>query len=230
MQREVKKYAEHYKAFTLVELMLASVLLALLVGALTGIVYNNYRNWKLGSSRSTLLQNGRAVMEQMTRIIRQAKSFNSVSSPTDPAGQITFTDINGVTQQFRRNTSAGEIEYGQPGSLSALAGSVSSLIFTCYDVNANSLADPVPVRNIRAVGIAATLVDTVNSQQFILSDRVFCLADPQDKLVINEIMYRPSGGSSESPREWVELYNLSDSAIDVNGWTIWTGIRAMPTC
>ncbi len=222
MQKEVKKYVKCRKAFTLVELMLAAVMIALLVGVLAGIVYNNYRNWKLGGSRSILLQDGLAVMEQMIRIIRQAKDFDSVSSPTNPAGRITFTDADGVLQQLRLNTSINEIEYGQPDSLSALAGFVSSLVFTCYDVNANSLTDPVRVRNIRAVGIAATLVDPANSQQFILSDKVFCMEDFQHDIAINEIMYNPSGQQSDSKLEWVELHNVSDSAIDVSGWTIWT--------
>lgn len=226
MRKEVKKHVKHRKAFTLVELILASVMTAILVGALVGIVYNSYRNWKLSGGRSTLLQDGRAAMEQMTRIIRQAKSFTSVSLSTDQAGQITFTDANSITRQFRRNGATNEIEYGLPGSLSALTGSVSSLVFTCYDANANSLADPVQVRNIRGVGITATLADPVNSLQFTLSDRVFCHGDPLNALVINEFMYYPSGGGSDAPKEWVELYNLSDSAIDVNGWTIWTGAQS----
>jgi Tfp pilus assembly protein PilE len=222
MQKEVKNHIKHRKAFTLVELILASAMTAIIVVALVGIVYNSYRNWKLGSGRSTLLQDGRAVMEQMTRIIRQAKGFSSVSSSTDQAGEITFTDTAGAVQQFRRNGSTNEIEYGQPGSLNALAGSVSGLVFTCYDVNANSLANPVKFRKIRGVGITATLIDPVVSQQFTLSDRVFCLEDFQNEIVVNEFMYNPSGGGSDAPKEWVELYNLSDSAIDVNGWIIWT--------
>ena len=225
MRKEVKNYVKHRKAFTLVELILASAMTAILVVALVGIVYNSYRNWKLGGGRATLLQDGRAVMEQMTRIIRQAKGFSSVSLSTDQAGEITFTDAAGVVQQFRRNASTNEIEYGQPGSLSALAGSVSGLVFTCYDVNANTLANPVKFRKIRGVGITATLVAPVISQQFTLSDRVFCLEDFENEIVINEFMYNPAGGGSDAPKEWVELYNLSDSAIDVNGWTIWTGTQ-----
>jgi Tfp pilus assembly protein PilE len=221
MRKEIKNYVKHRKAFTLVELMLASAMTIILVGALVGIIYNNYINWKLGGSRSTMLQDGRAALEQMTRMIRQTKGFSSVSLSTDQAGQITF-DVNGIIQQFSRNATTNEIAYGLPGSLSALASSVSSLVFTCYDANAVLLPDPVQVLNIRSVGITATLVDPVYSQQFILSDRVFVQGDSQNALVINEIMYNPSGGN-DAPNEWVELYNLSLSAIDVNGWTIWTG-------
>lgn len=223
MRKEAEKYVNCRKAFTLVELILATVIVVLAASALVGIVYNSYRNWRLGSGRSTLLQDGRAVLEQMVRILRQSKGFDSVSSSADQAGQITFTDADGVLWQFRRNASTNEIEYGQPGSLSALASSVSSLVFTYYDAGANNLSDPVQIRKVQGVGITATFVDTVNSLQFTLSDRVFCLEDFQNQIVVNEIMYNPSGSGSELPKEWVELYNLGDADINLNGWKIWTG-------
>ena len=224
MQKEIKKHVKRRKAFTLVELILAAVMVVLVAGALVGIVYNSYSNWKLGGGRSTLLQDGQAIMEQMTRVIRQSKGFISVTSPADPAGQITFTDVDGVIQQFSRNASTNEIEYGQPGDLSALTGSVSSLAFTCYDANAILLPDPVQVRNISRVDIAATLINSASSLSFSLSDRVVVQGDLPAGIVINEIMYNPGGGN-DSPKEWVELYNLSGSAIDVNGWAIWTGAQ-----
>ncbi len=224
MQKELKKHVKCYRAFTLIEVILATVMVAIVSTAMVGMIYSNYNSWKFGSGRSTLLQDGRAVLEQMTRVLRQAKNFTSVTSPTDQAGQITFTDVDGVTQQFRRNASTSEIEYGEPGDLSALAGYVSGLVFTCYDADANSLAAPVNARKIRAVHIAQTLTDPVNSLSFTLSDRVFVQEDFITEIVINEIMYNPLGGS-EAVNEWVELYNLSDSAIDVNGWTIWTGTQ-----
>jgi hypothetical protein len=40
---------------------------------------------------------------------------------------------------------------------------------------------------------------------------------PVDYVVISEVMYRPSGQSTGN-REWVELYNPTDQAIDVSDW------------
>ena len=62
------------------------------------------------------------MIGQMVRILRQARTFSAVSSPADEAGYITFTNVDDVTEEFRLNAGTGEIEYGQPGSLSALAG------------------------------------------------------------------------------------------------------------
>jgi type II secretory pathway pseudopilin PulG len=221
MQIEAKKHVNRLRGFTLVELILVVATIGLVAGALVGLISNSYEDWKLGSNRSTLLQDGQAAMEQMVRILRQAKGFSAVSSPTDTAGYITFTDVDGQPKEFRLNNSTNELQYGEPASLSTLAGSVSSLVFTCYDVDANSLADPIQARNIRAVHITTTLVDPDNSSlTFPLSGRIFCQEDFLNDIAINEIMYNPSGGGSDAPKEWVEIYNSGDSIIDTNGWAI----------
>jgi type II secretory pathway pseudopilin PulG len=221
MQKEAKKHVKRHRAFTLVELILVVGTIALVVGALVGLVSSSYGDWKLGSDRSTLLQDGQAAIEQMVRILRQAKGFSAVSSPADTAGYITFTDVDGQPKEFRLNNSTNELQYGEPASLSTLAGSVSSLVFTSYDVDANSIADPVQARNIRAVHITTILVDPDNSSlTFPLSGMVFCQEDFLNDIAINEIMYNPSGGGSDAPKEWVEIYNSGDSIIDTNGWSI----------
>ena len=218
MQKEAKKHVKCLRGFTLVELILVVGTIALVAGALVGLIGNSYKDWKLGSDRSTLLQDGQAAIEQMVRILRQAKAFSAVSQSTDQAGDVTFADVDGVAKQFKLNTLTSELEYGQPGSLSALIGSVSSLTFTCYDINGNALTGAVPASSIQSVGIETTLTDGENS--FTLSDRVFCPTDFKC-VVINEIMYDPLGGH-EAKKEWVEIHNFGDSAVDLASWTIWT--------
>ncbi len=216
MQKEAKKHVKRLRGFTLVELILVVGTIALVAGALVGLISNSYKDWKLGSNRSTLLQDGQAAIEQMVRILRQAKAFSAVSPSTDQAGYITFTSVDDITEQFKLNAQTSELEYGQPGSLSALTGSVSNLVFTCYDINGNVLTGSVPASNIQSVGIETTLTDGTNS--FTLSGRVFCPKDFQ-RLVINEIMYNPPGGS-DAKEEWIELYNFGGSSIDLTSWTI----------
>jgi hypothetical protein len=97
-----------------------------------------------------------------------------------------------------------------------LTGLVSSLVFTCYDIDGNVLSGVVPARSIQSIGIEITLADAENN--FTLSGRVLCPKDFQN-VVINEIMYNPPGGS-DAAKEWVELYNFGGSSIDLTGWTI----------
>jgi len=41
-----------------------------------------------------------------------------------------------------------------------------------------------------------------------------------DHVVINEVDINPPGDDSASPSEWVELYNPTDSDVDIGGWKI----------
>ena len=41
-----------------------------------------------------------------------------------------------------------------------------------------------------------------------------------DHVVINEVDTNPFGDDSESISEWVELYNPTDSDVDLSGWEI----------
>jgi hypothetical protein len=40
------------------------------------------------------------------------------------------------------------------------------------------------------------------------------------QVVINEVFPNPPGSNSYEPDEWIELYNLSDTLIDLSGWQI----------
>ena len=42
----------------------------------------------------------------------------------------------------------------------------------------------------------------------------------EENVVINEIDINPPGNDSQSVSEWVELYNPTDTAIDIGGWAI----------
>lgn len=222
MQKEAKKYVKCVRGFTLVELILVVGTIALVAGALVGLVGNSYKDFKLGSDRSTLLQDGQATIEQMVRILRQAQAFSAVSSLNDTAGYITFTDVDCQSKEFRLDNSTNELKYGEPGDISALTGSISSLTFTCYDINGDILTGNVSVGIIQSIGIEIVLTDGTNS--FTLSDRVFCPKDFQ-YMAINEFMYHPDvEAKDEKKYEWIELYNSGDSAIDLAGWTIWTDI------
>ena len=48
---------------------------------------------------------------------------------------------------------------------------------------------------------------------------------PPQSIVINEIMYAPVGGEPE----WIELFNRTDPAINLNGWEINDVFTTPPT-
>ncbi|MFB5608496.1 MAG: lamin tail domain-containing protein, partial [Candidatus Nitrosomaritimum yanchengensis] len=49
---------------------------------------------------------------------------------------------------------------------------------------------------------------------------VYAQSSIADHIVINEIDINPPGDDSASPTEWVELYNPTNSDVDIGGWKI----------
>lgn len=167
------------RGFTLVELILVIGMIAIIGVATVGMLHDSYAAWKMTSARSTLLQDSQAAMEQMLRILRQAKSFNTISASTEDAGSVIFKDVDNITTQFSRDAVDNELDYGEPGDLNALTGAVSSLVFTCYDIDGAALSDPVDVSDIQSVEVNATFTDPDDSSiGFTLSGRIFCATDP----------------------------------------------------
>ena len=39
-------------------------------------------------------------------------------------------------------------------------------------------------------------------------------------IVINEVLYDPDNGADDADGEWIELYNASDSVVDIGGWSV----------
>ncbi len=225
MLREIRNIGRSstLPGFTLVELIMVAAMMALVTGALAGLVSNSHQDWKFGSGRSTVLQDGFAAMSQMSRFLRQSKGFVSISDPADEAGYVTFAvGAKDNFMRFQLNAQTGELEYGQSGVLTPLVGSVTRLVFKSYDAGDNLIVDLTEIDRIRSVVIEATFVDDEDhSITFSLSERIFYGKDFQ-YVVINEIMYDPPGRKEEEKREWVELYNFGRRSVNLTGWEIWT--------
>ncbi len=47
---------------------------------------------------------------------------------------------------------------------------------------------------------------------------------PVTGIVINEVEINPPGNDISSPIEWIELFNPTDTAVDISGWQISTSL------
>lgn len=222
-----KKKPKYRSAFTLVEMILAIGIVSVIGLAITGMVYASYQSWELSSRRSDVLQNGQAAMEQMIRILRQAKELEltAISDPCDSAGFLTFTAVDDTTKEFRLNTSTSELEYGEPGSLSALTGPMNSLSFMCYDLWGDLLenpldpCDPRDVGNIRSIIIQAEFAsEEYPSLTFSLSGRVFIPTDLNTSRLMGWWKLDETSGitASDSSGNW---YDGTLTNMVGNEWT-----------
>lgn len=121
---------------------------------------------------------------------------------------------------------------GSPGSITEGGTSTLTWISTnatsCEASNAWSGVQPLSGNTIVSPTLTSTYTLTCegggNSVQSSVTITVNPLPPPElDHVVISEVYYDvliPTRGTNDSAHEWVELYNDSNSPIDVSGWTI----------
>ena len=104
--------------------------------------------------------------------------------------------------------------------IGALSEKIFSQLFTNLSPNDSTIVNTVisnpttGVINLIAKVNYINDEDTTNNSK-ITTINVFPILHLFSDIVINEIMYAPSSGQTE----WVELYNRTDSSVNLNGWS-----------
>jgi len=138
------------------ELIIAMAMLTIIFAVVLPQFAVIRNSWDIKQSSAEILQNGRVLMDHINRNLAKARQIVAVSSSS-----IDFNDCNDVT--WRYNIGAENyVQFGQPGSMSDLAGPVSSLVFTCYD--ACDFGTPITTpADVRVVEVDATVTNSVMS-------------------------------------------------------------------
>jgi|GEM_PF-1918299 len=207
------------RGVSLLEMILVVTLIAGLMASISPAIRVVNMGWQSGEQRLEVVQNARIAMDDTVRALRQARRVSAVSDPGASNGFIEFYDKDDVLQRVDVDGASGLARFGPVGGQSLLAGPVNALEFTCFDSSNTALAAPVAAHEIRSVAIAVTASDAGNRvPDYTLRSKVYMRRDAA--VAINEIMYNPLTLSQNTRHEWVELYNLSDRAFDLNGWTL----------
>lgn len=159
-----------YRALTIMEMVMAMVLITIVFAAVLPQfrVINN--SWDSKQGNAEVLQNGRVLMDHVSRNLSKAVRIKAVSDSGETNGYIEFEDNDGNDLRYEI-IADNYVGFGPVGNLSDLAGPVSSLQFTCYDDNDldTSITD---VNSIRFVNVQATLINSASlarDKTFIVS-------------------------------------------------------------
>ena len=128
------------QAFTLIELMVAVVLISIFVISVFGVFRLGLTVWGTGLDRAHMRQDSHAAIERMTRELSQANTITFARS-----SQITFgadLDDNGSDETIDYSLSGGDVLRVEGAVSTVLARSVQSLGFTYTDLDNNILTPP----------------------------------------------------------------------------------------
>jgi hypothetical protein len=151
-----------YRAMTLLELVLAMVMITIIFAAVFPQFAVISKNWDIKQGSAEAIQNGRVLMDHISRNLSKAKRITVVSDSSVTNGYIQFVDNNDVNDRYDIASSDSYVEYGPVGTLSDLAGPVSSFQFTCYDVCDNLLSPVTDANAVRLIKINATFTNSAS--------------------------------------------------------------------
>jgi type II secretory pathway pseudopilin PulG len=139
---------------TIMEMIMALAIIGMVFAAMLPQFRLINNSWDSKQGNAEVLQNGRVLMDHISRNLSEAAAIIAVSDSCETDGYIEFEGNDGNSLRYEIDASS-YVEFGPSGNLSDLAGPVSSLQFTCYDDNdfSTSITDGNYIRlvNVRAV-------------------------------------------------------------------------------
>ena len=219
------------KGTTLVELVVTISLMVVIMGTVLPLIRHANLVWDVYEDNAETLQNGRILLDHLSRHLAETARIESVSSAGNAMGYIQFTDYDDTTYRYEVNDS-GDVQYGEPNALSYLAGPISQLKFTCY--NSDNISSPITdITAIRLIKIEATIIHSgERNQDMKFGTAVFINTDPATTVEFFEgwwrldgsvgIMARDSSGYARhgtlknmEGNEWT--VGMRSGALDFNG-------------
>jgi len=153
-------------ALTIVEMVMALAIMAIIFATLLPLFRNLQKNWDSNQTTSEMLQSGRVFIDHISRNLAKAVKITAVSGPLVTAGYIQFEANDG--NDLRYGVGDGYVEFGPVGAAARLSGPVSELRFTCYDAN-NFVVPCSEPNTVRFVQATAVLPDPYG----IIQDKTF---------------------------------------------------------
>ena len=151
------------KALTLMEMVISMAIMAVVFAAVLPQFRNINNSWASKRGASEAVQNGRVLIDHLSRNLSSAVKITAISAPDVTNGFIEYEANDGDTYRYEVSRD-GYAQFGAVGSLSELAGPVDQLQFTGYDAyELDTMTAKTGV--IRCVEVAATLVNAAETGQ-----------------------------------------------------------------
>ena len=129
------------KGMTLLELIIASSMLAMLLTAVTVVLRTAHSAWQAEEGDFAKLQSLQATLRQIVRQVRQAGAVTAISAANNTSGSLTITLWDGSSLSWARDNATNNV-YCDPNSppTQLLATDITSLTFAGYMADGVTLA------------------------------------------------------------------------------------------
>jgi prepilin-type N-terminal cleavage/methylation domain-containing protein len=162
----------HRTAFTLVEMIAATAILATLTTATFALVRTANDAWRRHRDDTLQRAEATAALQHMVRRIRQATQVTDISASADMSGYLTLQMANGASAKWDHNGGAGQLLYGAATADNLLAEGVTQATF--IGLTANGLVTTTEPAKIHAVRCLVSY--SLNRPSGSMTESVSCMA------------------------------------------------------
>ncbi len=128
----MNRYALRRRALTMLELIMATTLLATMVTAVALLLRTGHTAWRAHEEDAIGLESAHATLRHLARNIRQAKSVTAISAAADNNGTLSLLMPSNQTLVWARNAATNEVLFGVGSANTLLAEGITELSFTGY--------------------------------------------------------------------------------------------------
>lgn len=163
------------RGFTLIELIITTVLLGLLGAVGTSMISDSFDTTRMVDASQVSAAQARYAFERLEREIRETQyTGGAYTISTMTATRLVFTRNDGVTVTIDKTGSNLTLGYSSPATTSTLTDQASALTLNYYSIDPGTGAatSGATASNVRLVEIALSLQDKASGQTLSQRTRV----------------------------------------------------------
>ena len=156
------------QGFTLLELVVATAMLALISASSVALVRTAYSAWNRHEEDNQQRRAATTVIRHMSRKIRQSRAVQSITPSTDLSGSLSILMPNGETLVWEHDNGAKQVRFGVGTATDVLAEGIDSLQFTGYNTLMSPTTEPGLIHAIYAsVGVNISRPSGIDQEFFV---------------------------------------------------------------
>ena len=157
------------RGFSLLELIIASSMLAMLLTSISVVMRAGRESWDAHEADFTRVEAAHSVLRHIVRQIRAAESVSEVTDATDNSGRLGLRMQNGEIHIWAHDNTNNRIDYGVTTPDNLLAPEVTGLRFSGLEADGVTAAATAADVQCLRIKVTIELPREVNGQRIVTS-------------------------------------------------------------